>query len=254
MITEYLPEFSYFHLAVVCMALSLGGIVKGISAFGLPTIAMPIIVFFMSLPSAVAIIVLPMIVTNFVQMMATGHIKSTVARHWRFLLALYVSMPFGVYLLSTVNTSYLLVGVGCFLIFVASLEMFGVSFAFVTDREKITGPIIGLFAGIVGGITTLYGTLPIFFFVALGLEKEKFVAVVSVLLFTGSLVLMASLHGGNFIGPLELVYGFVGLGPLFIGMWAGTKVRHRVDQATFKKIVLILVMLIGIILIYRALS
>lgn len=254
MITEYLPEFSFFHLTVVCIALSLGGFVKGVSAFGLPTIAVPIIVFFMSLPSAVAIIVLPMIITNFVQMMATGHIKSTIARHWRLLLAVYISLPFGVYLLSTVDTTYLLIGVGCFLIIVASLEIFGVSFAFLTDREKVSGPIIGLFAGIVGGITTLYGTLPVFFFVALGLEKEKFVAVLSVLLFTGSLVLMASLHGGNFINPLEIVYGLLGLMPLFIGMWAGTKVRHRVDQVTFKKIVLMLVMLIGIIMIYRALA
>jgi uncharacterized protein len=254
MITEFLPDFSYFHLAVVCTALSLGGFVKGVSAFGLPTIAVPIIVFFMSLPSAVAIIVLPMIITNFVQMMATGHIKTTVTRHWRLLLALYVSLPFGVYLLSTVNTNYLLIGVGCFLITVASLEIFGVSFSYLTDREKLFGPIIGLFAGIIGGITTLYGTLPVFFFVALGLDKEKFVAVVSVTLFTGSIILMLSLNRANFINPIEIVYGLVGLIPLFIGMWAGTKVRHSVDQVTFRKIVLMLVMLIGIIMIYRAVA
>jgi len=254
MISEYLPEFNSFHLLIVCIAFSLGGFVKGVSAFGLPTIAVPIIIFFMSLPAAVAIIVLPMIVTNFVQMMISGHIKLTIKRHWGLFLPLFITLPMGVFLLSSVETTYLLITVGCVLILIASLEISGVSFAFLGRREQLFAPVIGAIAGIIGGITTLYGTLPVFFFIAIGLDKEKFVAAVSVLLFFGSIVLMLSLHSMNFINATYLTYSILGLAPLFAGMWAGTKVRHMVDQVTFKKIVLILVMLIGVVMIYRAFS
>ncbi|PHQ71060.1 MAG: hypothetical protein COB93_04045 [Sneathiella sp.] len=252
MISQYLPEFSYFNLLIVCIALSLGGFVKGVSAFGLPTIAVPIIVFFMSLPAAVAIIVLPMIITNFVQMILSGHVKLSIKRHWRLFLPLFLTLPIGVYLLSTVETRYLLITVGCVLILIATLEMSGISFSFLKRRERLFGPIIGAAAGIIGGITTLYGTLPVFFFLALGLDKEKFVAVVSVLLFSGSIVLMLSLQSMNFINMTYLAYSMLGLAPLFVGMWAGTKIRHMVDQVTFKKIVLVLVALIGAIMIYKA--
>jgi uncharacterized membrane protein YfcA len=252
MINQYLPEFSLFHLLIVCIALSLGGFVKGISAFGLPTIAVPIIIIFISLPAAVAIIVVPMIVTNFVQMILSGHIKPTIIRHWRLFISLFLTLPLGVYLLSAVDTQILLIVVGCVLIFIAVLEIIGVSFEFLGRHEKMSGLLVGGIAGVIGGITTLYGTLPVFFFISLGLEKEKFVAAVSVLLFSGSIVLMLSLQSMNFLGLTEFGYSLIGLIPLFAGMWAGTKVRHRIDQVTFKKIVLVLVMLIGIAMIFRA--
>ncbi len=252
MITQYLPEFNLFHLLVVCIAFALGGFVKGISAFGLPTIAVPIIVFFMSLPAAVAIMTLPMVITNFVQMIVSGHIKTSIARHWRLLLGLFIGLPIGVFMLSTVDTKYLLIAVGSFLILISGLEYFGVSFSFLGSHERISGPTVGLAAGIIGGITTLFGTLPVFFFIALGLEKEKFIAAVSVMLFGGSIFLLLSLQSMNFLKPTEIAYSLIGLGPLFAGMWAGTKVRHLIDQKTFKKIVLGLVCLIGFIMIYRA--
>ena len=252
MIAQYLPEFNLFHLLVVCIAFALGGFVKGISAFGLPTIAVPIIVFFMSLPAAVAIMTVQMVITNFVQMIISGQIKPVVMRHWLLFLGLFIGLPIGVFMLSAIDTKYLLIAVGGFLIFISALEYFGISFAFLGDHEKIYGPIIGLIAGIIGGITTLFGTLPVFFFIALGLQKEKFVAAVSVMLFGGSIFLLLSLQGMNFLKPTEIAYSLIGLAPLFAGMWAGTKVRHRIDQVTFKKIVLGLVVLIGLAMIYRA--
>lgn len=252
MIAQYLPEFNLLHLLVVCIAFALGGFVKGISAFGLPTIAVPIIVFFMSLPAAVAIMTVPMVITNFVQMMVSGHIKSSLSRHWRIFLGLFIGLPIGVFALSTVDTKFLLIAVGIFLIVISALDYYGVSFAFLGKHEKIYGPVIGVVAGIIGGITTLYGTLPVLFFIALGLQKEKFVAAVSVMLFGGSIFLLLSLQSMDFLKPTEIAYSLIGLIPLFAGMWAGTKVRHRIDQVTFKKIVLMLVALIGVIMIYRA--
>lgn len=254
MLAQYLPDFTLYHLMIVCIAFALGGFVKGISSFGLPTIAVPIIVFFMSLPQAVAIMVLPMVITNFVQMMASGQIKEVLKRHWRLLVALFAAMPLGVYLLSAVDTKLLLVCVGVFLIVISVLETTGVSFAFLGRREKIFGPLIGFVAGVIGGITTLYGTLPVFFFISLGLDKEKFVAAVSVMLFLGSIFLTLSLERMNFLHATEAVYSLIGLAPLFAGMWAGTIVRRRIDQKTFKKFVLLLVGLIGTIMIYRALG
>ncbi len=157
-------------------------------------------------------------------------------------------------MLSTVATKYLLIAVGSFLILISGLEYFGVSFSFLSSHEIISGPAVGLAAGIIGGITTLFGTLPDFFFIALGLDKEKFVAAVSVMLFVGSIFLLLSLQSMNFLKPTEAAYSLIGLGPLFAGMWVGTKVRHLIDQKTFKKVVLGLVVLIGFIMIYRAFS
>lgn len=252
MMAQYLPDFNLFHLLVVCVALSFGGFVKGVSAFGLPTISVPIIFSFMSLPAAVAVLVIPMITTNLLQMVMSGHIRLTFARHWRLFVPLYLTLPIGVYLLSAVDTKYLLIVVGIVLMTVAILEFSGVSFAFLGRRERIFGPLIGLVAGVIGGITTLFGILPIFFFVALGLDKEKFVAAVSVLLFTGSIALMLSLQSMSFLRLTELSYSLIGLGPLFAGMWAGTKVRHRIDQTTFKNVVLALITVMGASMIFRA--
>jgi uncharacterized membrane protein YfcA len=254
MIAQYFPEFNLFHLLIVCLAFTLGGFVKGISAFGLPTVAVPIMVFFVPLPTAVAIMILPMMVTNFIQMLVTGQIKSSILRHWRLYLGLFLGLPIGVYMLSALNTDNLLIGIGVMLIVIALLELSVFSFGFLGRQEKISGPVIGFISGIIGGITTLYATLPVFFFIAIGLEKEKFVAAVSVMLFSGSIFLMLSLQSMDILGLTELAYSIIGLGPLFLSMWAGTKVRHLINQTTFRKFVLIMVAMIGVTMIYRALT
>lgn len=254
MIDQVINNFNGFHLAVICCGFMVGGLVKGISSFGLPTVSIPLILLVLPLPVAISILAIPLIFTNFVQMMAAGGIKTSLRRHWILILPMLLGLPAGVYFLAIVNTQILTILLGILLVLITSLELMGVSLTFLKRREKIWGSIIGLASGLIGGMTSLFGILPIFFFVSLGLSKERFVSAVSILLFSGSVVLAISLQRTELLGPLEATYGLIGMIPIMLGIWIGTLIRKRVDQLFFRKVVLSLILIIGALMVYRSAS
>jgi len=252
MIDQILSEFNIYHFGVICLAFSLGGLVKGISSFGLPTVSVPILILVLPLPTAISILAVPLVLSNFYQMLMAGDIKGSVQRHWSLYLSVLLSLPIGVYFLASADTSTLSIILGIVLIFVTSLELLGISFAFVKTKQAFIAPFIGVFSGVIGGMTSLFAIVPIFFFVAIGLEKNRFVSAVSVLLCTGSAVLAISLQRTNNLGALEAVYGIFGMVPIMLSIWIGTQLRKKVDQEFFRKVVLGLIFVIGISMIYRS--
>lgn len=252
MIDQLILDFNFYHLLVVCAAFSLGGLVKGVSSFGLPTVSVPIIVLILPLPTTVSILAVPLILSNLYQMLAAGDIKGSIQRHWSLYVALLVTLPIGVYFLAVVNTATLSVILGIVLIAITSLELMGIPLTFLKSHQRKVAPIIGVFSGIIGGMTSLFAILPIFFFVATGLEKEKFVSAVSVMLFSGSVILALSLQNANHLGVLEVVYGLIGMIPIMGFVWVGSQLRKRVDQVFFRKVVLSLILVVGISMIYRS--
>jgi len=252
MIDQIVQNFNLFHFAVICGALLLGGFVKGVSAFGLPTVSIPVIVFVLPLPFAISVLVIPMTLSNLVQMYFTGDVKGSIKRHWTLLLPLLLTLPIGTYLLAVVNTQMLTVILGIVLVIVTSLDLMGKSLTFLKEKQGFFAPAIGVSSGIIGGMTSLFGIMPIFFFVSLGLSKERFVSIVSVLLFSGSLVLAICLQRTDLLGVIQAFYGIVGMIPILIGIWIGTQLRKKVDPLFFRKVVLALILLVGLSMIYRA--
>ncbi len=252
MIDQILSEFNIYHFGVICLAFSLGGLVKGISSFGLPTVSVPILILVLPLPTAISILAVPLVLSNFYQMLMAGDIKGPVQRHWSPYLSVLLSLPIGVYFLASADTSTLSIILGVVLIFVTSLELLGISFAFVKTKQSYIAPFIGIFSGVIGGMTSLFAIVPIFFFVAIGLEKNRFVSAVSVLLCTGSAVLAISLQRTDNLGALEAVYGLLGMVPIMLSIWIGTQLRKKVDQDLFRKVVLGLIFIIGVSMIYRS--
>ena len=254
MVDQLLNDFNFYHLFVICCAFSLGGLVKGISSFGLPTVSVPIIILILPLPSAISILAVPLILSNLYQMLSSGDINGSIRRHWSLYLSILFSLPVGVYFLAIVNTSALTIILGAVLILITTLELLGIPLSFAQKHRTIVAPLVGVFSGVIGGMTSLFAIIPIFFFVAIGLEKERFVSAVSVMLFSGSVVLAISLQSANHLGLLEVVYGLIGMVPIMGFIWVGTQLRKRVDQLFFRKVVLFLILLVGISMIYRSLS
>ncbi|GLQ06124.1 sulfite exporter TauE/SafE family protein [Sneathiella chinensis] len=253
MLDQLLNDINLYHLTIICAALLCGAIVKGVSSFGLPTIAMPIMILVLPLPSAVSVLVVPLILSNLVQMSIAGDIKRSIKRHWNLYLPTLLSLPVGVYFLTSADTHLLTLVVGGVLTFVSLLELAGIQLKVLSRHETVFAPAIGIVSGIIGGMTTLFAIMPIFFLITLGLTKERFVSAVSVLLFSGSVVLAISLQRTAALGSLELVYGLIGMIPIYLGIKLGTHLRNYVNPDHFKKGVLSLLFLIGCSMIIRAL-
>lgn len=107
--------------------MGLGGLIKGLSAFGLPFITIPVLVQVFPVPTAIALTALPILATNAYQMVHGGHLKLVLARLWPMIISLMVFLFFSVNLLVSTADSALIAVVGLGILVYVMAAYFGVN-------------------------------------------------------------------------------------------------------------------------------
>jgi uncharacterized membrane protein YfcA len=227
------------------LALALGGVVKGVISLGLPLVGMPLLLFAVDVPTAVNILMIPLILSNFVQVFEGGNTMAVLRRFWPLLICLSIGVIIGTGLVAALDQKLLLLILGSLVILFGIASLVQRDLAIPASAEPWLAPPVGLIAGTIGGMSTLFGPVLALFIVGLHLEREMFVKTISLLYTTGAFFLMV---GGTAHGTTDLTQiGISALGmiPVYGGMMIGRRIRHRLDPQRFRTWVLIIVVVTG---------
>ena len=77
------PDLALSALILVALAFVAGGAVKGGFGFGLPLVTVPLLATVMPPPTAISLMLVPVIAANIVQAFQGGYYKSALRRFWR---------------------------------------------------------------------------------------------------------------------------------------------------------------------------
>ena len=115
------------------------GFVKGIIGLGLPTISLALLTVMTDLPTAMVLLIMPSLVTNFWQAARGKYWSLIFRRFWPFLLICVVLVPIGAEALLFVDFSYLSILLGMLIFFYSLAELNGFSLEFNLKYEKVLG-------------------------------------------------------------------------------------------------------------------
>lgn len=240
--------------AVVAAAFAIGGVVKGLLAFGLPLVMVPPLSLVFPVPTAVALVMLPILLSNAWQMFHAGGLREAFARLWPMIAALLITLLFSTQLLVRLDERLILLIAGAVVLLFALVDLIGFTLVVPPRHERLVGVLVGISGGVVGGITSFFGTPLLMYLHALRIDKDRFVQAAALMLFAGGAVMMATLGKLNVLGREELTLSAFGMVPLMIGLAVGQKWRAKVDQALFRRLVLMGLLAIGASMVARALS
>ena len=238
------------NLVLIVFAVFLGGIVKGSVGIGMSMFSVPIIAFILPPTKAMMLLCFPVIFTNFLQM----DIKKGVGS-FRFLpmfLALFLGLLIGGKLILNLSLNFISISIATVIIIFTSLNFFGISLKNIKEaNEKILSVIIGFLSGILGGLTTFYAPPIITFLISINLDKEFFIRTTATMYFFASIPLYSSMlyHGlGNYY---DLIMSLVLVVPAIIGQFFGSKIRKKLSNEIFQKLILIILIMIGFSLLFK---
>ena len=238
------------NLVLIVFAVFLGGIVKGSVGIGMSMFSVPIIAFILPPTKAMMLLCFPVIFTNFLQMDVKKGIGS-----FRFLpmfLALFVGLLIGGKLILNLSLNFISISIATVIIIFTSLNFFGISLKNIKKaNEKILSVIIGFLSGILGGLTTFYAPPIITFLISINLDKEFFIRTTATMYFFASIPLYSSMlyHGlGNYY---DLIMSLVLVVPAIIGQFFGSKIRKKLSNEIFQKLILIILIMIGFSLLFK---
>ena len=232
--------------------LLIAGVVKGILGIGVPVVSVSLLSLAISVPMAVSLLPVPILLSNIWQSFHGGRFTSTLKRFGPLIAALFIGTFAGARLLVDIDQQVLLGIVGAAVLAFAVSAYFPRHLRISRRAARWLGVPIGFFAGVLGGMTTFFGPPIIMFLFALNLDKDEFVGTISTVYLCAAVPLAAALGMFGFMGPQEYFWSSVAAAPLLLGVLLGQWLRTRVSQSAFRRGLLVMLVLVGVRLIYRA--
>ena len=239
-------------LAMVASALLLAGTVKGLLGLGITFVAAPLLTQFVDVPTMVSLLALPILLSNFWQAFAGGYVLESWRRMWPLILCLGVGAGIGARLLSGIDGDVLFILLGGLVSVVAVVGLTGYTPRIPDRWEGAAGPVAGLCAGIVGGMTTMFGPIVTAYVAHLGLDKDRLVAASALIYVASGGFLVGALWGQGIMTRDVFIVSLLAAAPILVGTALGEGLRRRTGETMFEKVLLLFLLLLGLNMLRRA--
>jgi uncharacterized membrane protein YfcA len=233
----------------VIFALILSAFIKGSLGMGFSTICLAMLANVIELKTAISIVVLPSMLSNAMVMIEAGNLRISLRLFLSMILAAIPGMAIGLQLLrqsdNTLSISILalvLIVYGCW---GWANHQFRINDKFVPKLN----PLVGFTTGIVNGATgsQIFPVMP--YLLSLNISKDVLVQTINLSFTVNSLIMLGFLYNMNTLDTDSIFTYALGVVPVAIGVWLGGKVRKRIPEARFKKIVMALIVSLGLLLL-----
>ena len=227
---------------------------KGITGLGFSTICLPLLSAFLDLRVAIPLLLLPSLSSNVIVMWQAGGFARAVGRFWPMYLAALPGLWLGVQVLRSADGSVTRAALGVVLVLYAAWALAARTPVFGAGAERWLKPPVGFATGVINGVTGSQVVPVLPFLLSLSLAKDAFVQVINLSFTVSSLTMLALLGDAGLVTPTLLAVGLAGIVPVSIGVRLGGRVRDRLPEAGFRRAVLVFLLVIGAVLVGRALA
>ncbi len=239
-------------LGAMCIYV-LAGFVKGTIGIGLPTAGVSLTAQFTDARTAIALAIIPMLFTNLWQVWRTRQHTHRAKPFWPLIITMMISIALFAFIAPgvAIPTVTLLLGITVFLFALVGLLRQTPELNPRYDRPAQFSA--GAIAGVLGGLTGVWAPPIVVYMTAIRANKDTFVAVVGVMLGLGTIVLAISYGTVGLLTQGQAIASAVLVLPAILGFSLGERLRSQLNEAAFKKAVLLFFLLMGLNLIRKAL-
>ena len=229
------------------------GFVKGTVGFAMPLVMISGLSLFLEPQLAIAGIVLPIVMTNFQQVMRFGlaEAKAVVLEYRRYILIVCVMILVVAQFVTIIPTQVMYLVLGIPVVGLSLIQLFGVRFHIPQNRRLAAEWGVGLFAGGLGGLTGTWGPPTVLYLIALETPKAKQMLVQGVVYGLGAVSLFLGHLQSGVLNTVTAPFSAALLIPAFLGMQVGFWLSDLLDANLFRKATLIVLVVAGANLVRR---
>lgn len=239
-------------LGFVVFVFAIAGMIKGTIGLGLPAVSMGLLSLVISPFQAATLLIIPSMVTNIWQLFAEGHVLKLIKRFWPLLVGIVVGSIWSVFPTlghGSFKSEALLGGM---------LALYGIyglcakNMPNLATQEKWLSPIVGYLGGALTVATGVVVIPVVPYLQSLHLKRDDLVQSLG-LAFTVSTICLAIYLYLNPVKdiPIDYKLSLIALVPALLGMWLGTKIRHRIPEQKFRKVFFAGLVIFGLYMVFH---
>ena len=240
--------FDYLTLTYILFGLVLSGSVKGIFGIGFPVVAMAILPLFITPITAITVIALPIVVTNIQQLFSEKEWKRIIFKYKYMAISMMLASFLSSQILTQISVDLIYAIIGFALALFAIYSLF--NFTLPITSQPVWQIFAGASSGLLSGMTGIQSTA-IIYFASLSISKNEFVGAVGYIFLVGGLGLSVGLINNNLLNSNSAIISVVAILFSVIGFKIGSLLRPYISSILFKKMLFVIMLLIGIKQIYQ---
>nr|WP_323766395.1 sulfite exporter TauE/SafE family protein [Marinovum sp.] len=246
-------QFTLPILLASGMVALLAGVIKGMVGFAMPMVMISLLGIFLPPDLALAGLMLPTLISNGAQALRDGPGPALAAtRQFRvYLIAGAVMLMVSAQLYAFLPVWVLLLAIGLPMVLFSLIQLLGLRLQL--SRQSLAAEIsLGGVSGFIGGLSGVWGPPLVAYLTALHTEKRLQMRTQGVAFGLGALLLLVAHSGSGVIRGETLLFSAGLCVPALLGMWLGGLVSDRIEQETFRRATLMVLLVAGLNLIRRA--
>ncbi|GGK40025.1 sulfite exporter TauE/SafE family protein [Salinarimonas ramus] len=222
---------------IVFLALGLGGVVKGAIGLGLPIVSIPVLAAFLGVPHALAVIVVPLVVTNAWQIVQYRAERPDAPFLLPLVLSGLVGIALGTWALAELPVETLSLTLATIVTVYIATVLAKPTFTLSPKAGRRLAPLVGIVGGTLQGATGISAPVTVTFIHAMRLTRGPFIFAVSVMFLAFSIVQGIVLAVAGFLDWWRLVEGVLALAPIALGMPLGNALAKRLSRRAFERLI-----------------
>lgn len=248
-----LLNLSSLNLTILLAGAVLGGVVQGISGFAFGMVAMSIWAWSIDPLQATLLAIFGGLCGQLVSAISIRR-KAKASDLLPFLLGGFVGVPIGTHLLPSIDTAAFKLLLGIILALGCPLMMFTPRMRLAGSAGRAGDGVAGLIGGIIGGVSGLTGVAPAIWGSLRGFDKTRqreLLQNFNIAILAATLVSLTV--RGAVTTEILPYFGLVAVAML-VPLFLGEKIYLNLSDATFRRVVLILLTVSGLALVFSGLS
>ncbi len=228
------------------------GLVKGIVGFALPMVIVSGLGSFIAPELALAGLILPTVATNIMQAFrsGTGSAIQSVQKFRHFLAVGAVSLILGAQLVPFLPARVYLLIVGVPVVLYVITQLMGCAPKPMAQSRR-TDTTFGALTGLIGGLVGVWGPPTVAYLTALNTPKVLQIQIQGVIFLSGALLLVFAHVTSGVLTWATSAFSAALILPAIVGMYFGTAIQDRIDQKSFRRATLIVLLIGGLNLVRR---
>lgn len=233
-------------LGLFLLAGFLGGVTTGLAGFAMGLVVSAIWLHIITPVQTAILMVGYALLTQSYTIWKLRH-----ALNWRalapFIVGGAIGVPIGTMLLTTIHPESLRTGIGVLLVLYSGNGLMRPEFKPV--RSGLTADLgIGVFNGLLGGLTGLGGIIVTIWCQLRGGPKDMQRAIFQPVILAAAAMTAASLSFAGAVTAETVKLYLLGLPFVLAGLWSGLKLYGKLDDAAFRKVILMFLLVAGLLL------
>ena len=245
---------SILEISVLLFALIFGGAMKGATGIGVPIIAVPVLAAYFDLRFAIAVILLPNLLSNAWQVWRYKAERPPRYLILSTLIGASVGIAMGVYLLVYLPVRWLNIGIAVsILIFVLS-RIIKPDWSLGEPVGKVLALPSMMLGGMMQGATGISAPVIMMYLSSLRLDRGSFIFAVSLAFLVNATAHIPAMIVAGLFSQQQFLLSLLALIPVMAGIPLGERIAKYMSAELFNRVVMLLLIVLAAKLGFSAMS